>query len=255
MPLTDKLRRLAARSLPIAPLRAQLPAPIASISFDDIPASAARVGAPILEAAGVRGTFYICGSHQDQSFEGRAQFARADIEALHAAGHEIACHTFSHPHVPALDKAGIDAEIVRNAAYVSAITGAPRMESFAYPYGDLSPASARHCASRFTSCRDVIAGVNAGTFDMGRLKSLGLETRKNARADVARWIDATRHATGWLILFTHDVDPKASAHGCTPQELAHTIADIQAAGIEIVTVAEGARRVRAAAMAAAPVAA
>ena len=54
-------------------------------------------------------------------------------------------------------------------------------------------------------------------------------------------------AKGWLILFTHDVDPDASAHGCTPQELADTIADIQAAGIEIVTVAEGARRVRAAA--------
>lgn len=247
MPLTDKLRRLAARTLPVAPLRARLGAPLASISFDDIPASAARAGAPILEAAGVRGTFYICGSHQDRSFEGRPQFARSDIEALHAAGHEIACHTFSHPHVPALDPAGIDDEIARNAAYVADITGTARMESFAYPYGDLSPASARHCATRFASCRDVIAGVNAGTFDMGRLKSLGLETRKNARADVARWIEATVSASGWLILFTHDVDPDASAHGCTPQELAGTIADIQAAGIEIVTVAEGARRVRAAA--------
>lgn len=251
MALGNRLFRLAARTLPVEPLRARLPAPLVSISFDDIPASAARTGAPILEAAGVRGTFYLCGSHQDASFEGREQFTADDVTRLVAAGHEIACHTFSHPHVPALDRAGIDAEIARNAAYVAAFTGTARMASFAYPYGDLSPASARHLTTRFTSCRDVVAGVNAGVFDMGRLKAFGLERRKDARADVPRWLARTRATGGWLILFTHDVADDPTPHGCTARELADTITDIQAAGLEIVTVAEGARRVRAAARSAA----
>ncbi|HTM76826.1 MAG TPA: xylanase, partial [Devosia sp.] len=50
-------RRLA-RTVPFRPFRLQLDRPVVSFSFDDFPLSAAEHAAPLLEAAGARGTFY-----------------------------------------------------------------------------------------------------------------------------------------------------------------------------------------------------
>src|ERR1700742_5154634 len=69
---------------------------IASITFDDVPASAATMGGPILERHGARGTYYVaagtCGMRD-------ALWTVADgsqVRAIHAAGHEVACHTAHH---------------------------------------------------------------------------------------------------------------------------------------------------------------
>src|SRR5579863_7673978 len=92
-----------ARHLFVAPLQLSGTSAMVSFTFDDIPKSAATVGAPILEEYDGRGTFYVAGSLVDQ-WSGHWTGASADeIVALHHGGHEVACHTFSHARASDLD--------------------------------------------------------------------------------------------------------------------------------------------------------
>ena len=67
---------------------------------------------------------------------------REEVLAVQAAGHEIACHTFSHLDCGGARREAIEADVARNHA---ALTdwGAREPTNFAYPYGDVSrPAKA-----------------------------------------------------------------------------------------------------------------
>jgi peptidoglycan/xylan/chitin deacetylase (PgdA/CDA1 family) len=59
--LGEKISYRLARHLPVATWRANRVGAVVSFTFDDVPASAASEGAPILEAFGIRGTYYLCG--------------------------------------------------------------------------------------------------------------------------------------------------------------------------------------------------
>ena len=106
----QRLKRAVARRVAMNPVRAKLDRAVASLTFDDIPASAARVGATVLEKNGVLGTYYICGGHTGGSFEGVVQQTRDDIVSLRQAGHEIGCHSFTHADVTHLSLQDRDAE-------------------------------------------------------------------------------------------------------------------------------------------------
>ena len=53
---------------------------------------------------------------------------------------------------------------------------------------------------------------------------------------------AAKRRRAWLILYTHDVREDPSPWGCTPAALARLIDRARADAFEIVTMAEGARR-------------
>ncbi len=126
--------RLARHFAP-ATLRLPNTGPMVSFTFDDAPDSAAKIGAPLLEEFGGRGTFYIAGSLVNQWSGQWVGVSRESIVALHRAGHEIACHTFSHRRTAELDEAAMTAEIESNRNYFRTIDPTIRLENFAYPYG------------------------------------------------------------------------------------------------------------------------
>jgi peptidoglycan/xylan/chitin deacetylase (PgdA/CDA1 family) len=59
--LADRISNRLMRHLPVATLEVPSQTPTVSFTFDDAPDSALTTGAQILEAHGVRGTFYIAG--------------------------------------------------------------------------------------------------------------------------------------------------------------------------------------------------
>ena len=75
---------------------------IVSFTFDDFPQSAVLNGARLLENHGARGTFYLTGSYCGRVVDNVPQYGAEDLAVLAQAGHEIGCHTFSHPRVSAL---------------------------------------------------------------------------------------------------------------------------------------------------------
>jgi peptidoglycan/xylan/chitin deacetylase (PgdA/CDA1 family) len=235
-----KLRRRAVRLASRRPARAPSRSML-SFAFDDVPASAAQTGAEILEARGLKATYYVAAALAGtNAATGRMACAQA-VQRLSAAGHEIGCHTYSH--LDCGQAAARDAvEDVALNADTLAHWGLPRPTTFSYPFGDVAPATKRALAGRFCLMRALHPGLVAGGSDLNQAPSVGVEGPEG-EALALRWLRRLAARPAWLILTTHDVAEHPSPWGCTPATLARLADAAQAAGVEVVTVAEGAARV------------
>jgi len=238
--LKGKLRRRFALLAERRPVRMALERPMISFTFDDAPVTAALEGARVLEARGLRGTYYfstgLAGSVGPMGVYAEAEDARR----LAAAGHEIACHTYSHLDCGKADARTIVGDVDRNAEGLKA-WGASHTESFAYPYGDVSIPAKKALGGRFRTLRTVQAGLVEDGADANQLPAVGIEGPEGEAAAL-RWLDRAADRKAWLILYTHDVADEPSRWGCTPEALGHLADAALARGFEVVTAAEGARR-------------
>lgn len=238
--LKGKLRRRLALLAHRRPVRMRLERPMVTFSFDDAPASAAEAGAAALELRGIRGTWYFSAGLAGRDGPMGTYAVEADARRLAEAGHEIACHTFSHLDCGQAGAGSILEDVDRNAVALKAWGAAPA-ESFAYPYGDVSMAAKRVLGDRYRTLRTVQAGLVEDGTDACQLPSVGIEGPEGEAAAL-RWLDRAAQRRAWLILYTHDVAPTPSAWGCTPEALGHLADAAKARGFDIVTAAEGARR-------------
>lgn len=229
-----KLWRLMARRLSIRPFALAGPSAVATITFDDVPDSAATVGAPLLERRGVGGTFYVaantCG-RQDRHWR---VCSRADVRALAAAAHEIGCHTASHVNIQSLSPAGLDAEIERNAALLAEM-GADRPSNFAYPFGDLGWRQARHLVTGFRSCRTIYEQLNAGTIDLAKVSAIGLFDATMTRERLVELARQAVNAKAWLVFYTHDVADEPTFMGTSPRLMGEALDILADHGIACLT--------------------
>jgi len=238
--LKGKLRRRIARLAQRRPVRMALERPMISFTFDDMPVTAALAGAQVLEQRGVRGTYYVSTGLAGQIGPMGVYAQAEDARRLAAAGHEIACHTFSHLDCGQADAAAIVGDVDRNSEGLKA-WGAAYTESFAYPYGDVSIPAKRVLGGRFRTLRTVQAGLVEDGADANQLPAVGIEGPEGEAAAM-RWLDRAAERRAWLILYTHDVAESPSAWGCTPEALGHLVDAAVARGFDVVTAAEGARR-------------
>ena len=238
--LKGKLRRRIARLEVRRGAPAEPPGPMVSISFDDTPVSAVQAGAQILEAHGVRGTYFIAmGLAGEDGPMGRNADA-GEVRALMDAGHEIGCHTFSHLNC-GLAPAGITTgDVERNRAALAEL-GVPEPVSFAYPYGEVSSPAKIALGGRFALLRALHHGVIRKGADLNQAPAVGIEG-DDGETVARRWLHRAVAERAWLILYTHDVRQTPSPYGCTPDALARLVDEAQAAGAAVVTVAEGCRR-------------
>jgi peptidoglycan/xylan/chitin deacetylase (PgdA/CDA1 family) len=239
--LKGKLRRRLVRLAHRRRARVDLARPIVTFSFDDAPLSAAETGAAILESRGLRGTFFFSAELAGRDGPMGRFAGAADVRRLAAAGHEIACHTFSHLDCGQADGGTALADVERNAAALAS-WGAPPATTFAYPYGDVSGPAKAALAPRYALLRALHHGLVEDGADLNQAPAVGVEG-PDGEALAHRWLKAAAERTAWLILYTHDVADPPSAWGCTPAALARLIDEALGAGFEVVTAAEGARRV------------
>jgi peptidoglycan/xylan/chitin deacetylase (PgdA/CDA1 family) len=236
--ITGKASRIVARRLATKTLRKVNPEPLISFTFDDVPASSCREGAAILEHYGMRGTYYVCaGGCGAQSPSGELAGA-ADIRSLQARGHEISCHTYSHFAVSTLGRSELAKELDRNLAALGDICGGLVPRNFAFPYGDVSLSAKLYLEHRFDSCRSSRLGLNAGTIDLGALRSCPLENASINRARIVKLIDETVQRRGWLIFNSHGLEATPGRFGITPDLFAFVVATAKGAGCRSTTIAE-----------------
>jgi len=239
--LKGKLRRRMVRLQERRPARVELARPMVSFTFDDVPISGLETGGALLEAAGGRGTYFICAGLAAQDSRMGRYANRDELLAAQARGHEIACHTFRHLDCGAANAAEIEADIARNTEAL-ADWGAGRASTFAYPYGDVSRAAKQVAGRRFTVARALHHGLVETGSDLNQAPAVGIEGPDGLAVGL-RWLERARARKAWLILYSHDVRERPSPVGCTPAALARIIDAAVSGGFEIVTAAEGARRV------------
>lgn len=235
--LISKLNRRWARLAARAPMSVELDHAIVSFTFDDFPKSAAVEGAALLEAHGWRGTYYAAAGYAGQDTHHGAMFDAGDLQRLVANGHEIGCHTHSHLDGSSVAPADMLADIERNEAALRALGYDGPLESFAYPYGEVTPATKRLLANRFSSLRGVQAAINRGRCDRSLLKSVPVD---GGEPGIARAVEAAHALTqdpGWLIFYIHDVQDTPTPWGCTPAQLSRVCDAVEESGARVLTVA------------------
>jgi peptidoglycan/xylan/chitin deacetylase (PgdA/CDA1 family) len=197
--------------------------PMVTFTFDDMPKSAATAGARILEAHNARGTFYVSGALVGTTSPHWTFVDAEDIVALHAQGHEIGCHTFSHKRTCDLDAASLSREFEQNRHYIGALDPAIEVANFAYPFGYGSFARKRQLRTAFQSCRSIVPGINSGTVDPQFLRANPLIDIGIDRDAIDRAFEQAQTHNGWLIFYTHDVADAPSPYGCSPALLTYAL--------------------------------
>jgi peptidoglycan/xylan/chitin deacetylase (PgdA/CDA1 family) len=109
-----------------------------------------------MQQAGYRGVLYLLGDFDlrhnawdlaTDPTEPRAELmGEAQKAAFVAAGWEIGAHTLTHPHLSELPAAAAAHELAASKTALEQRLGTP-VQSFAYPYGDLSPETKRLAAA------------------------------------------------------------------------------------------------------------
>jgi peptidoglycan/xylan/chitin deacetylase (PgdA/CDA1 family) len=240
--LKARVSNRLARHLYIAPLRLPGTSPMVSFTFDDVPKSAATVGAAMLEEYNARATFYISGALVDQ-WSGNWDGVNADdIMGLHRRGHELACHTFSHLRVTDLNSAAMATEIENNRRYLMTLDASIRIDNFAYPYGLGSVSRKRQLGKAFHSSRGILPGINSGVVDLQFLRANPLIEPHVDADGLDRAFDEAVATNGWLIFYSHDVAAKPSPYGCSPALLRHALEAASHRKIPILNIAEALRR-------------
>lgn len=241
--------RFVARRICSRPLALRQARPMVTFTFDDVPASACEVGARILERHGARGTFYVAGKGCGTAAPGEPRHASIDqLRTIWADGHEIGCHTFSHPAVRHLSRDELGWELDRNRSVLTTIHGDIVVRNFAYPYGDMSVGTKRYLAARFDSCRSTHARINIAAADLGALDAWPLQNASIDRAKVADLVAQTARARGWLIFYSHDVAEEPSRFGVSPDLLEWAVSTAKRSGCGLTTIAGGLKLASAAAM-------
>jgi peptidoglycan/xylan/chitin deacetylase (PgdA/CDA1 family) len=239
--LKGKLRRRFVRLQERRPAQVRLTRPMVSFTFDDVPISAIETAGAMLEAKGARGTYFVCAGLAGQDSRMGRYAAREDILAAQAKGHEIACHTFHHLDCGAADALAIETDIACNDAAL-ADWGVEPTATFAYPYGDVSRAAKQVSGVRFALARALHHGLIETGADLNQAPAVGIEGPDGGEVAL-RWLERAAARKAWLILYTHDVRQNPSPVGCTPETFQQVLDAAVRLGFDLVTVAEGARRI------------
>jgi peptidoglycan/xylan/chitin deacetylase (PgdA/CDA1 family) len=242
-----------------------------TLTFDDGWLSQHQNALPILQAAGLHGTFYIISNAQPAD----GYMDKTQILDLQNAGNEIGAHTMDHCDLVMLNNdpntatqgggngppAGACAfptttpttslaEITGSHSALLALSPTTTVNTFAYPYGSYNPAVENQLSSNgFIGARSVDVGYNGLTDNPLTLKNQivdqALTQSPTGLAQVKLWIDYAMANHIWLILTIHQVEPLANIiankdiDATTPEFLQSIVDYIKTVNAPILTVSQG----------------
>ena len=210
-----------------------------SFSFDDVPDSAYSNGARLLDAHGLKGTFYIAPGICSKVEDHWRLISRQEVADLSARGHEIGCHTYAHVAVQRLTAQELYEDDQHCRSELRAICGDIVLRSFAFPFGNTGLLSKLRMQNIYATCRGIHVGINRGVVDLGLLKVQELYDSTSMASIEALLDDVERHG-GWLIFYSHDIAEPASFIGCSPKLLDQALAAVRRRAIACLSVGDAA---------------
>lgn len=208
-----------------------------SLTFDDSWLTQYTNALPVLQAAGLKGTFYLTSQPIQQAWTGFMTPTQA--KDIANKGHEIGGHTVTHADLATLSKTKINTEIKSSKNYLKNITG-QTVVSLAYPYGSYTNTVKTLTKNAgYTSGRGVEYNThNLTSTDKYAMKSQCIETTDSIASIKAR-IDSAQANKEWYILCFHEVMNNGDQWSTTPARLQEIVDYIKSTGIKVVTVKEG----------------
>ena len=191
-----------------------------TLTFDDSSPSEADLALPVLDARGVKGTFFVTERNivGDRAIATWAQAVRD--------GHELGNHTVDHCHGSDLGHGrclSARGEIEWDNAFIVSTLGARDVYTFAYPYVDQHGGYKRVAESDFLLARAGKGGLVDAlrTPDWYSMDARFIEpTRGETIADWDRWIDEADAQSKWLVLVFHSILPEQWCEGIAKESLA-----------------------------------
>ena len=214
--------------------------PIVSFAFDDFPRSALSAGGAILERYGAHGTYYVAAGLANSSGEVGDLFTEKDLYELREKGHEIASQTFHHSSCRRVSISAFQADVREGVKAIEHLTGGEPI-NFAYPYGHITLRSKKRLEPFLVSARSVIPGLNGPDIDLNLLRANTLYGGLDGSRCVEELIRQNVKQKSWLIFYTHDVRPRPSKYGCTPELFEFAVSHALRSNARILTVGEALR--------------
>jgi peptidoglycan/xylan/chitin deacetylase (PgdA/CDA1 family) len=220
-----------------------------SLTFDDGYYSAYNKAIPILDAAGLKSTFYTITTLVGDTADGYV--TQSQLQTLYKNGHEIGNHTRTHPALSTVSQTQLTSET--SGAEQDLTNWGYKPTTFAYPYDDYGGSSSSAVvaavkASGVRGARDSdYGGYNNATSFPLLLDSMPSEYDLGTDnvATVTGWIQQAVANKMWVIILWHRVDetdPNTGAPNATsvPSSVIQGVVNyIVANGIHVVTDSEG----------------
>lgn len=209
-----------------------------TISFDDSWLSQYTNALPILETAGIKGTFYL--TTEPIQFLWDGFMTTVQVKDLVARGHDIGGHTVTHSNLAQLSSTKLNQELVNSKNYLQNLTGTT-ITALAYPYGAYNSAvktAAKNAG--YSTARSVEEDtLNLPATDKFVLKSL-IPELNTQMSQIKTAIDEAKSKKQWLIIGFHEINNSGDQYSNTPAQLQETVNYIRSTGIKTVTVKQGA---------------
>ena len=182
---------------------------IVTLGFDDSTENQ-MTAVQMLNQRGLKGTFYVISGLLGTS--GGFYMTQADINAIAAAGHEIAGHTLTHPDLTTISTSAVQHEICDGRAQLVSMGFNP--VSFAYPYGSYNAAVESIAQSCYANARTVggvgcpgcINGETTPPQDAWAIRSPDSLQDDTPLATIEKYVtDAENSGGGWVPLVIHQI--------------------------------------------------
>ncbi len=206
-----------------------------TISFDDNLLSQYQNGRPIMNAAGLKGTYFVI--TQDPGNDDAAM-SWANLTTLKNEGNEIGGHTRTHDFLTQQTAAQQQSEILGSFQDLVAQGFSPK--TFCYPYGDVNASVETQVKNAgYSSARGSYYGPNGTTSDHYDLYDIRVD-QTSTLANLQKQIDQAKADKRWLILELHDIKTGGDEYSITPAFFQSLVTYIKNSGIQVVTVQQGA---------------
>lgn len=211
---------------------------IVSFTFDDFPRSALLNGGAILEEHGAAATYYVSLGLSGKLGPSGEMFEVDELPCLLDLGHELGCHTYAHCPAWETPPEVFEFEVLRNTAALKEHLPYAELRTLSYPISYPRPETKQRVSNYFACCRGGGQTFNAGIVDLNYLAAFFLEQSVHRLDAVRQIILENRAAGGWLIFATHDVAPRPSRFGVTPDFFRQVVQFTVDSGTQILPVAK-----------------
>jgi peptidoglycan/xylan/chitin deacetylase (PgdA/CDA1 family) len=215
--------------------------PLITVTFDDGWESIYKTAMPELQKYGIHTTQYVLSG--TENYPGYMSWNQ--IKAIQKAGHEIACHSVSHPDLTTLADDELSKQLDGCKTEVGKKLG-PAL-NFASPYGSYNSRTIAAIKKVYGSQRNINGVIADGisdadinlpaNFDMYNI--IGVTVRRETTvAELAELVNYAAARNGWLVLTYHQADDGPSQYGIDPMAMDKQLAYLSRTPVKMVTISQ-----------------